>query len=127
MRKSDVEYAQIKADSAKFALSIDLIKQVITATAYLGAIWLIFEGLAKILSGQKADGIMAIATVIEALKIGSILGYAWGAGMTVAWKNERSGKKRAIIEKNRYQILAESSHPNRTTSGLNSDGSTPER
>lgn len=43
----------------------------------------------------------------------------------VAWKFERSGKKRAIEEKQKYQKIAESSDVYRSSSGLTIQGDTP--
>lgn len=125
MKKEDLEYAKIQNDGQKFSSVIDLIKFIVRYGTYLAAIWLIFEGLKKILVGQDSDGILAIAKVIDALKIGSILGYVFGFGATAAWSHERKGKKRAIREKNKYQKIAERMQPNRISSGLNEDGSTP--
>lgn len=125
MNKTELEYAKIQTDAQKHAQGIGLIKYMIQCSTYLVALWIIFSGLDKILAGQNSDGISAIAKVVEALHLGSILGYVAAAGAAVAWKVERTGKKRAIKEKDRYQKIAEKDQSNRTSSGLNKDGSTP--
>ena len=125
MEKKELEYAKMNLAAERFNTIIELIKYFIKYGSFLVALWLIFEGLEKILVGQNADGITAIAKVVEALKIGSIIGYVFGLGATVSWNKERIGKIRAIKEKNKYQKIAEQSQPNRTSSGLNEDGSTP--
>lgn len=125
MNKNELEYAKLKIDAEKHSENIGLIKHLLTGSAYVGSLWVVFNGLGQILVGQHADGISAIAKVIEALKLGSMAGYIWGAGATVAWSVERKSKKRALDKKNQYQLEAEAGEPNRSSSGLNKDGSTP--
>lgn len=122
---TEVEFRKINVEAERFASIIELVKYTLGCITFLVAIWLIFSGLEKILQNQSADGISAIAKVVQALNIGSILGYVFGAAATVAWKIERAGKKRAITEKNRYQLAAESEDNDRTSSGLNATGDTP--
>lgn len=125
MDKNELEYARIRAGADRYRETVQLIKFFIGCLACAASIWLIFEGLSKVIGNQDADGITAFAKVIEALKIGSILGYIFGAGAVAAWKVERTAKKRAIREKSRYQKLAEKADVNRTTSGLSETGDTP--
>jgi TM2 domain-containing membrane protein YozV len=126
MNSKEIEYAKIKQQGQEFALKMDLGKQVLTSVTVLSAIWMIFEGLKKVLVGQEADGILAIAKIVEALNLGSILGYLCAIGSSTMWVLERQGKKRAIKQKNKYQRRAEAVDPHRSSSGLNHDGSTPE-
>ncbi|MRX08611.1 hypothetical protein GJ697_12245 [Pseudoduganella sp. FT25W] len=126
MKSSELEIAKIRDGGDRFRQKVDLAKYVIACATGLGALWLIFEGLAKIVARQDADGISALAKVIEAVHIGSILGYIFGAGAAIAWRKERLSKKRAIREKSRYQKMVEGGDKNRSSSGLNESGDDPE-
>lgn len=53
-----------------------------------------FAGLAPLLDGKNAESIGAVAKVIQALHLGSVLGYGWGAIATGAWVVERNRKKK---------------------------------
>lgn len=126
MKDNELEYARITNQASNFREVLQLIKYGIGCITFAASLWLIFEGLSKVIGDQTPDGITALAKVIEALKIGSILGYVFGAGALIAWRRERTGKKRAIREKSRYQKLAERTDVNRTSSGLNETGDTPD-
>lgn len=126
MKNNEVEYARIREGASNFRESLQLIKHALGCATFAVSIWLIFEGLTKVIGHQDADGITAFAKVIEALELGSILGYLFGGAATVAWRRERKAKKRAIREKSRYQKQVEKADANRTTSGLNETGDTPD-
>lgn len=125
MNKNELEYAKAQFGAQKFDSTIGLIRTIVLGGITLGGIWLLFDGLSKVIDGQSPDGISAFAKVINALQLGSVVGYIWGAGATAGWVMEHKGKKRAISEKSRFQKLAESGEPNRTSSGLTSTGETP--
>lgn len=125
MNKNELEYAKAQLSAKNAADTFATLRYVISAGAVLVAIWLIFDGLHKVIGSEDADAIVAIAKVIEALNLGNILGYLWGAGATVAWVRERSGKKRAIAQKSKYQKIAEADDPNRSSSELTETGDTP--
>lgn len=125
MNKNELEYAKAQFGAQKFDATIGLIRTIVLGGITLGGVWLLFDGLNKVIGGQTPDGISAFAKVINALQLGSVVGYIWGAGATTGWVMERRGKKRAISEKSRFQKLAESGEPNRTSSGLTSTGETP--
>jgi hypothetical protein len=123
---SDVEFARIREGGLQFRQKMELAKHLISCLTCLAALWLIFDGLARIIDKQNPDGLSALAKVIEAVHIGSILGYIFGVGAVAAWHRERNGKKRAIREKSRYQKLAERNDNGRSSSGLNDTGDDPE-
>lgn len=125
MNKNELEYKKALLGAERFNTMARSIRHAVSAGAMLGAIWLIFDGLFKVIGGQSADGIGAFAKVVEALNLGSILGYAWGGGVTVAWWRERKGKHRIIREKRNLQQQLEQHDPGRTSSGLTETGATP--
>jgi hypothetical protein len=125
MNKNELEYAKAQFIAQKTAGIFVTVRHLFSVIAVLIAIWLVFDGLHKVIGDKKPDSIVAIAKVIEAVHLGSILGYLWGAGATAAWYRERKGKKRAIVQKSRYQKKAEEGEPNRTSSKLTETGETP--
>jgi hypothetical protein len=126
MNKNEIQHHKNLLDAKTTDSKIRLISQILRSATYLIAIWLIFDGLHKVIAGQNSDGIGAVAKVIEALHIGTILGYVWGGTATLAYMHERKGKKRLVREKNKYQRKAEQADLNRTSSGLTETGGTPE-
>jgi hypothetical protein len=76
-------------------------------------------------AGQSPDGIGALAKVLQALNLGSTVGYMWGFGATVAWKMERDGKRRIIRKKGELQKRVEGGDAYRSSSGLNHHGNDP--
>ena len=125
MNKNELEYAKAQLSSKTTGEIFATLRHIISVLSVLCAIWLIFDGLHKVIGDKNPDGIAAIAKVIEAVKLGSILGYLWGAGATTAWMLERKGKKRAIAQKSKYQKAAEEGDPNRSSSKLTETGDTP--
>lgn len=125
MNKSELEYRKAVFAAERFNTIFRTVRHVLTLLAFLAAIWLIFDGLEKVIGDQSPDGISAFAKVIDALKIGSILGYLWGAGASFGWYRERRGKQRIIREKSSLQKSAEQNDPYRTSSGLTDVGGTP--
>jgi len=104
---------------------VPLAQSALKYLAVLGGIWLIFRGLAPMFSNSP-EQIGAMAKFVTALRPGSMLGYIWGGLMTGGFMLERRGKRRAIKEKNKYQNIVEKNDFQRTSSGLNEDGSTPQ-
>ena len=125
MENSALELEKLRHEADRFRQSMELIKYVLSCVTFAGSLWLIFEGIAKIIARQDPAGIIALAKVLESIHIGSVLGYLFGFAGIAAWKAERAGKKRAIREKNKFQKLAEQRHPNRSGSGLDEVGHTP--
>lgn len=125
MNKNELEYRKALLGAERFNTVVGTIRHVVSAAAVLGALWLIFDGLHKVIGGQSADGIGAFAKVVEALNLGSIVGYIWGGGATAVWWRERKGKQRIIREKRKLQQMVEQQDPNRTSSGLTDTGATP--
>lgn len=126
-KKHELEYQIALIQAEKFNTVAKLIRTVFLALATLGAIWLVFDGLEKVIGSQSPDGISAFAKVLEALKLGSIIGYMWGFGATAAWYRERKGKQRIIREKSSLQRTMEADDEYRTSSGLTEVGGTPVR
>lgn len=125
MSKHDVDIAKIRAGSAKFESVMATASYIIGRAATLGAIWLVFDGLNKIIADRDAATINAITKLVSALRLGSVLGYVAAILCSVGWYFERQGKKRAIREKSRYQSLVERNDPYHTSSGLTATGETP--
>ena len=123
--KHELEYQKALIDAERLNGYLKAFRHIVSVIGILIAIWLIFEGLAKVIVGMSPDGISAFAKVIEALSIGSWLGYLWGAGASVAWYRERNGKHRIIREKSTLQRAAEQDDAYRPTSGLTEIGGTP--
>lgn len=117
---------QMKKQSVKVLdLWIGLAKHAVSIIGGVFAIWLIFKGLEPILAGKDAAAISAFARVVDALKMGSLFGYAWGATATTLYCVERYGKKRAIRKKAALQKQLEGGDPNRTSCNLTETGNTP--
>ena len=127
MNKSELEYRKALLAAERFNTIFRTIRHTLTLVGTLAAIWLIFDGLEKVIGGQSPDGISAFAKVIDALKIGSVIGYLWGAGASVAWYRERKGKQRIIKVKSSIQKTLEKDDPYRPSSGLTDVGGTPIR
>jgi hypothetical protein len=125
MNKNELKLAEAQIEARKFDQKMALAKHTVTMGAGSGALWIIFDGLSRILFNQSATEIDAVARVLNVLNVGSLVGYVFGGGMFIAWRRERTGKKRAIREKSKYQKLAESGDPNRRSSGLTETGETP--
>lgn len=125
MNKNEYNYEIKRLDVEKLKYWIKLGTHTVTAAAWVGAVWLIFNGIEPILKGLDADQIGAVARVIEALNLGSMAGYIWGTVATAAYIVERKGKKRAITKKAEFQEIVESSDANRTSSGLSKTGESP--
>lgn len=126
MHKNELEFRKATIAGKKFSIVAQTIRHLSSVGGILFAIWLIFEGLAKVLVGQDADGIAAFARLFEALGLGTILLTMWGGMATVAWWRERSGKQRIIAQKSKLQRQIEADEPNRSSSGLTETGGTPE-
>lgn len=113
-------------EARRFSEKIGLAKHALTLAATVGSVWVVFDGLHRVLFGQGASEIAAFAHVVEAINGGTWMVGAYGAGMTIAWRRERSGKKRAIREKSHYQKMVERGDAYRAGSGLDETGDTPE-
>lgn len=125
MNKNELEYRKALLAAERFNTIFLSIRHLLTLLASLAAIWLMFDGLEKVVGSQSPDGISAFARVVEALNIGSVLGYLWGVGATIAWHRERKGKQRIIKEKSSLQKTVERNDSYRPGSGLTDVGGTP--
>lgn len=126
MDDNDLKLHLAELEARKFSEKIGLAKHIAALFSGVASVWVIFDGLHRILFGQGANEISAFARVIEAINGGTWIVGAYGVGMTIAWRRERSGKKRAIREKSRYQKMTERNDAYRSGSGLNETGDTPE-
>lgn len=123
MTKNELEAQKISADAQKFGKKLDLAKYCLGCISVIACFWIMFSYTEKILYSRDANFVSAVAKVIESMHLGTILGYLLACFSTAGWALERSGKKRAIREKSKYQKRSEGI--DRTSSGLNEDGSTP--
>lgn len=97
---------------------------MVTILGIVWALWIIIKGLEPFLYSDP-NIINAIAVVIEKINISNITGYIVATLTSCGWYLERRGKKRAIIEKGKYQKIAEQNDDFRSTSGLTETGETP--
>lgn len=125
MNKNELDYKKALLGASKFTEGAKTLRHLGSVVGYVFAIWLVFEGIQKVVGDQSPDGISAIAKIVDALNLGSILGYAWGIGASVAWMRERKGKQRIIREKNKLQKKSEETDSYRPSSGLTDVGGTP--
>jgi hypothetical protein len=125
MNKNELEYRKALISAERLGTIFGTLRHALSVLGALVALWLIFDGLEKVIGDKSPDGISAFAKVVEALNIGSIIGYLWGAGASVAWYRERKGKQRIIREKSSLQKTLEKDDPYRPSSGLTDVGGTP--
>lgn len=125
MNKNELDFEKARIGAGKFQQILGLIGLAMWLGTGLLAIYLILQGLEPIIRGNSPEAIGALTKLVEALKLGSVLGYVWGGLATGAWLWERKGKHRAIGKKSEYQKAAESGEPNQTGSGLDKIGGTP--
>lgn len=125
MTKNELTLELKKASLQQFQVWVDLFKHALSIGCVLGVVWIIFSAVKDMTVGQDASSIAALAKIVEALNLGSILGYCWGLGATGLWLRERKGKKRAIRWKSQLQDKLEDGEPNRSSSQLTDTGDTP--
>lgn len=125
MNKNELTVELKKQGLHKFLAVMEFLKHVMTLGTGLGVVWVIMEALKAMTAGKDASGIAALAQVVTALDLGTIVGYIWAAGATVLWLKERKGKKRAISRKSELQDRLEGGETNRTSSELTVTGDTP--
>lgn len=77
------------------------------------------------LGGMEKGALSALAGVVKALNLSNWIAYIAAGGGLVAWKAERTGKKRAIKELGEMRRQREANEPNATRSGLDPFGNTP--
>jgi hypothetical protein len=92
MNANETKLAQSKmqASVSLWASVFTTIRFICMCLTILGALKLIFAGL----HDQSPESIGAIAKVIQAMNLGSILGYGWGVVATGAWAVERTARKK---------------------------------
>jgi len=91
--EAKIELAKLQAATERLGLLTNCAKTIIVSATIAGSLWIIFKGLEPILEGKNAESIGAIAKLVDALHLGSVLGYAWGAVATLGYAFERSRKK----------------------------------
>lgn len=125
MNKYDFEIAKATISASKFEAVFGVIKHFLTLSAALGALYIIFEGLAPFI-GQNPEAILAFAKLMEAVNPSNVTSYFIATILGVGWYGERSGRLRAIKQKSALQKENESGDAYRSTSGLTETGQTPE-
>jgi len=126
MNKNELEFEKARLSAEKFSEVTRLARHAFSVGALVGALYVIMRGLEGIVALQGPEGISAVASIIQAFDLGSVLGYVWGGGATLAWRMERNGKKRIISEKSRLQKKVEGADAYRSSSGLTDRGETPQ-
>lgn len=117
--------AKIEADERKWVASFLFGSVLAKAMAGVFIVYFIMHGLEAIVL-SKPDNIDALGRFVEKIRLGEALGYVLAGVMGVAYTRERRGKKRLIKEKGRLQQELEGNDPGRLSSGLDSNGDTPE-
>lgn len=125
MTKNELTLELKKAGLQQLQAVMDFCKHALSVTCVVAVMWVIFNAVKEMTVGQDASSIAALAKIVEALNLGSIMGYCWGLGATGLWLRERKGKKRAIRRKSELQDELEREDPNRTSSELTETGDTP--
>ncbi|WP_186136158.1 hypothetical protein [Burkholderia gladioli] len=92
MDANELKFAQTKLqERTKVSAQICMtIRFIVISIAVVVSIYFIMSAL----KGQSEGAIAAIAKVVDAMKLGSLLGYGWGAVATVAYGIERSRRKK---------------------------------
>lgn len=114
-----------------YAYKTTLIEQIFcTIRSFIGAVmWIVIAyigfGAFKSIAFHSAGQIGALAKLTDSLKLHYVVPWLCVVFTGTAWKYERTGKKRAIREKSKYQKIVEADDPQRTSSGLTDTGDTP--
>lgn len=74
-------------------LWVGALQTLFICTTVLGSIWFIFSAIRPIFERGDAEAIGAVKGVVEALHLGSVLGYAWGAIATGGYLLEKNRRK----------------------------------
>jgi hypothetical protein len=92
MNANETKLAQSKmqATSNLWASVLQTVRFIALCLTILVSLHLIFTGL----HGQSPESIGAMAKVIQAMNLGSVLGYGWGAVATGAWAIERNRRRK---------------------------------
>lgn len=120
----EVIKTRLTASVHRFQIVADLIKANVKATTICICVWIIIRGVVD-LAGMEKGSLSALANVIKALDLSTWIAYIATGGSLVAWKAERTGKKRAIRELGELRRKQEVNDPNASRSGLDAFGNTP--
>jgi hypothetical protein len=128
MDANERKVAEARISAIKFSEAAVTVRHLFTVLAICFAVWLVWNGITQIAAEQTPDGILAVATLVDAAKmeIGISVTYSVGIGLSLcAWYRERLRNRRLVREKARLQKLLEAQDPNRASSGLTETGGTP--
>lgn len=123
--KNDVEIERIHARADMVEQVCGLVCTAVWALAVVGCTYIVMAGLAA-LGANGPEGNLALAAVVERLRIDTITAYIFGAGGVGYGVVQNFGKRRAIREKGRLQHQMEQGEPNRTSSKLTEFGDPPD-
>ena len=120
-QKIQVDLAYVEKLKAWTGLIVPVCRIVVVGGVTASLIFAIRDYLT-----HDADRISAVAKLIGNLKLDRIALALATAGSIAYGLKERKGKQRAIKEKAKYQRRAEETDPERSTSGLTEEGTTPD-
>lgn len=124
--KNDVEIEKIHSRAATVALSFEFGRHVLICATVLWAISLCWQGLAGLI-GANPDQLTAMAKIVEAFKLSTIVHYLLDAVLVATAGISIQAARRATRQKGEFQARLEQGDGNRTSSGLSPGGTTPSR
>lgn len=122
--KNDVEIEKIHSSAATVAQTFGLARQALVCGTVLWAISICWKGLAGLI-GADADQLTAMAKIVEAFKLSTILHYLLDAVLLATAGLSIAAARRATRQKAEFQAKLEQGDGNRTSSGLSPGGTTP--
>jgi hypothetical protein len=124
VNKNEFELKKLMLKSESFGSVMNLLQHVVTVTAAVWSVQIIFDGLDQI-AKSNPEAIGALAHVIEKLQISAILGYVVAGLTTIGFVYERRGKKRAIRKLDDMRTKLEMNDRHKGSSHLDENGHTP--
>jgi len=120
----EVELAKIEATTARFHEVCVILKHTITIIGLIACVYIFLEGLRPFFESNP-ESISAMADFVDKLNFSNMFSYVLTAGVFVAYKLERNGKKRAVQKLAKFTQNDQFSDSYRSSSGLTSEGNTP--
>jgi hypothetical protein len=124
--KNDVEIEKIHSRAEIVAQVFNLARIILICLAVLFALKICWEGLAGLI-GANPDQLTAMAKIVEAFKLSTILHYLIDAVLLVTTGLSIAAARRATRQKAGFQSKLEQQDGNRTSSGLSPGGTTPSK
>lgn len=113
--KNQVALAKIYAATQRATLRWGFFRHAISLAAAVLCIYLLIEGFKPAIS-RDADTIRAIASLVKAFRLDTIIASLTAAFFGVSWRIEKGRVKRALTEKAKFQKELEGRDPSRSSS-----------